>query len=133
MLLNIANTRSKTAYAVQTFLYLTKGHFYPIEIPDYTIPNGNKKADKYPTGKTAFSDFMPNPTNGISSLNYHIVDGETAHLNIYDVHGRLLQTQWLRNSGTYHLHTQSYQSGLYFYTININGQVVERNRLVIMK
>ena len=43
MLLNIANTRSKTAYAVQTFLYLTKGHFYPIEIPDYTIPNGNKK------------------------------------------------------------------------------------------
>ena len=75
----------------------------------------------------------PNPANSEAQLNYNLPDKQTATLLLYDVNGKLIVSNNFVGNGTYTLHTNDLASSIYFYTIVSNGEILMRNKLVIIK
>lgn len=67
----------------------------------------------------------PNPAQNAITLNYMLNKSADITLNIYDMAGRLVQTNAAGNksAGTYHdqIDLSSYSNGLYLYEISSNG------------
>lgn len=135
-LLQIANSPTTAAYQAQAMLYQARGYEFPVIIPQ--LPNTGLgygytvfKADTQTNVK--FSHFVPNPTNTTTSLWYNLAEKETATIAIFDLNGRKIATSTLQGSGNYVFDTVTCETGVYMYTIAINGNIVERNKLIVVK
>jgi len=80
-----------------------------------------------------FGEFIPNPTNGSTTLPYHLNDQETATLSIYDYTGRIIEQTRLTGTGTYQFNASNYPAGMYVYAATIDGNIVLQDKLVIIK
>jgi PKD repeat protein len=77
--------------------------------------------------------FVPNPTNNQTSLQYALADKQTANLQVYDMNGRIVNHATLTGAGEYNLDTHNLSSGLYMYLVTVDGIVITRDKLVIVK
>jgi len=133
LLTDIANSRTKTAFKAQTCLYVARGIEFPVLLPtdagDYTV----FKNDETTALQDKVSLAIPNPTANETSFNYQLETNETAKLSVFDLNGRLLQQAAWAGSGTYVLNTSQMSTGMYIYTISINGTEQTRAKLTIIK
>ena len=125
-------------YRAQSVLYQARGYEFPVIIPpindgdaySYTVFKQDMSQNNLSTLVTAL---QPNPTNSEAQLNYNLPDKQTATLLLYDVNGKLIVSNNFVGNGTYTLHTNDLASSIYFYTIVSNGEILMRNKLVIVK
>ena len=132
LLMDIANSRTKTAFKAQACLYVARGIEFGVLLPtdngDYTVFKNNE--DAIVTNKV--STFKPNPANNNAQLSYNL-EQETATLSIYDYTGRKIEQVRLTGTGSYQFNTTNYTSGIYVYTVNVNGNAILQDKLVIVK
>jgi hypothetical protein len=76
----------------------------------------------------------PNPNNGTMQLDYQLSDDETGVVKIMDVTGKLIVTYVLEKDKTnIAISEAALKNGVYFYQIIVNGEVVNSDKLVIIK
>ncbi|MEM1318807.1 MAG: tail fiber domain-containing protein [Bacteroidota bacterium] len=75
----------------------------------------------------------PNPANGMTIIEYSIPqDMNNADLVVYDVRGVELQRVSIAaGNGNIEYNTNNFNSGIYFYSIEANGQNLARKKMVI--
>jgi hypothetical protein len=76
----------------------------------------------------------PNPNNGNMQLDYSLSEGENGIVKIMDVTGKLIITYVLEKDKTnIAISEAALKNGVYFYQIIVNGEVVNSDKLVIIK
>ena len=132
LLMDIANSRTKTSFKAQTCLYVARGMEFPVLLPtdagDYTVFKNDATVVS-----NKVSSFVPNPSTQQSQLPYHLNDQETATLSIYDYTGRIIEQVRLTGTGTYQFNAGNYPAGMYVYAVTIDGNIVLQDKLVIIK
>ena len=85
--------------------------------------------------KSKFSFHLyPNPNNGTMLLDYNLNPTDKAEFKIYDVTGKLVSNYILNSSFTQiQINNDLFSNGIYFYQIMVNDQVVQADKLVIIK
>ena len=77
----------------------------------------------------------PNPFNNQTKIQFSIPMSTNVELNIFNSVGQLIfHDSWKSSGGTqnYHLNTFNWASGVYFYTLSFNEQLL-KSKFVIMK
>ncbi len=75
------------------------------------------------------SDFSvsPNPLGDVTNINFYLKNAKDVQLKVTDLLGRTLYTQNYKRqpagSNTFEYHTADLKSGIYFITIDINGEM----------
>ncbi|MCD4683074.1 MAG: T9SS type A sorting domain-containing protein [Bacteroidales bacterium] len=87
------------------------------------------------TDNIKLSNF-PNPFTGITNIYYKLEKEVTVCLIIYDYSGRRLQTN--RGKGDAGINKVQFDSsglpsGIYFYNLEVNGQVTDSKKMAVMK
>ena len=77
--------------------------------------------------------FVPNPTTGTTQLAYSLPIDAQAVLTLTDISGKVQQRVLLIGNGIYDLDTRPLSDGLYLYTVQQNGNVLLRHKLVVIK
>jgi hypothetical protein len=76
----------------------------------------------------------PNPTNGTMILNFELPEGSTGSMQLYDLSGRIVSKYSLiAGTPTQQFNAVDLPSGLYFYTVFVNGTAVMSDKLVLIK
>ncbi|MBL0329049.1 MAG: T9SS type A sorting domain-containing protein [Bacteroidetes bacterium] len=77
---------------------------------------------------------FPNPNNGNMSFEYQLKANDNAEMQIYDITGKLIKSYQLNSIATQtNIDTELLNCGIYFYTIILNNQLVQSDKLVIIK
>ena len=80
------------------------------------------------------SQNYPNPANGSTSINISINKSSDISINVTDLIGKTVYSEIRANSAagthTVTFNTQHWNAGVYFYTVNANGQKVTRQLVV---
>jgi hypothetical protein len=76
----------------------------------------------------------PNPNNGNMQLDYSLSENETGIVKIMDVTGKLVASYVLEKDKTnIAISEAALKNGVYFYQIIVNGEVINSDKLVIIK
>jgi len=78
----------------------------------------------------------PNPFDQSTTIRYFIPNEvQQAHLQISDLTGKVVRQVNVkeRGAGSYKLNAYSLQAGSYFYTLVVDGQVLETKQMVVLK
>lgn len=95
-----------------------------------SMPNGVEEVSDEANGFSVY----PNPNNGRMMVNYHISDGETATLVIYNMIGELVFERSLNSSSNLmEIDVANISSGVYMLDIQVNGEHKLTERLSILK
>ena len=76
---------------------------------------------------------IPNPAQGLTTIGYSIPKAGEVIFNIYTVSGQVLHTDTLQSRAGRHvieLNTSSFASGVYFYSIEYQGQKLVKRLIV---
>ncbi|MGE5354101.1 MAG: YCF48-related protein [Acidobacteriota bacterium] len=77
----------------------------------------------------------PNPFNPSTVIEYTIPELSTVRLEVYDMLGRLVKrlVNGIQGAGTYKMNfnASGIPSGIYFYSLNVNGKILTRKMSVI--
>lgn len=93
--------------------------------------NGNEN-----TSVAVLYQNTPNPTSGNTEIRYKLpLQSVSANITIYDMNGRQIRTIELSGSGEGYVNvsTSELESGIYLYSLIINGQEADTKRMVISK
>ena len=71
------------------------------------------------------------PCYAQSAIMDYDVGGEKAILEVFDVSGRLMASAILAGKGSYPLDLAKWASGVYVYRVEVEGQAVLREKLVV--
>ena len=76
----------------------------------------------------------PNPTSGTCTIAFEITDNNTSVLQVVDISGRPVGT-WQLQAGTnlHQIDVSHLPSGTYIYCIIVNGRLVGREKLLVLK
>ena len=75
----------------------------------------------------------PNPVEDVLNVKYNI-DGNVsnANINVFDIVGKKVAShQLMNNKGTLKLDVSSLNAGVYFYSVNVNGQTLKTERVIV--
>ena len=78
----------------------------------------------------------PNPFSEQTEIRYSIPNNAaSAYLYIFDMQGKIINTESISNFGTGFIKINGYQyeSGMYLYTLIVNGQEVDTKRMILTK
>lgn len=80
-------------------------------------------------------DAQPNPNDGKAVIPYYIPDGiSNAEVVFTDMLGRVMQQKKLNTGyGIIDINAQDLPSGIYYYTLSINGKVFETKKMIRSK
>ena len=77
---------------------------------------------------------FPNPVSSMLTVNYN-VDADVAanvSIDVYDVVGKKVAShKVINNKGQVKLDVSSFNAGVYFYSLNVNGQAIKTERIII--
>ncbi|PVD49445.1 hypothetical protein DC498_24975 [Terrimonas sp.] len=106
------------------------------QINNTTILNNNNAAEKFPNATTFISQNSPNPFNNNTVISYGIAQKfSSAQIMVYDALGRKIKqvTVPMQGTGTIHLNAAAFTSGIYSYSLWIDGQLTETKKMIIIK
>jgi len=76
---------------------------------------------------------QPNPFNQSTVIRYRLPQNTSGQINIYDNNGKLLKSFKANESGQTTINAGELRSGIYNYTLLVNGKQVDTKKLVIAK
>jgi len=76
---------------------------------------------------------QPNPFNQSTVIRYRLPQNTSGQINIYDNNGKLLKSYKANESGQTTINAGELRSGIYNYTLLVNGKQVDTKKLVIAK
>lgn len=83
------------------------------------------------------SQNYPNPFNPVTKINYYISVLSEVKIKVYDILGKELQTliEQMQNQGSYEVkfNGSDYSSGIYFYSLIVNGNVIDKKTMIYLK
>ena len=86
------------------------------------------------TGMGVLNQATPNPANGTTRISYTLPNGSTqAQLLVTDAVGKTIKAIQLNGSGSIDVNTTSLGSGVYNYSLYVEGKQVDAKRLVIAR
>jgi len=93
------------------------------------IAHNNSPIDFY------LSQNVPNPSDNGTIIHYKLPQGaEQATIQIMDITGKKVATYPLHNSeGKIEVNSETYHSGLYFYSLFVDGKVLGRKKMMVQK
>ena len=90
----------------------------------------------YPKSFKLFQNY-PNPFNPVTSIEFELQKTSNVQIIVRDVLGRLIFDQKLGNLGSgrhnYQFDASDLSSGLYFYSLSINGQLMDTKKMLLLK
>ena len=90
----------------------------------------------YPKSFKLFQNY-PNPFNPVTSIEFELQKTSNVQIIVRDVLGRLISDQKLGNLGfgrhNYQFDASDISSGLYFYSLSINGQLMDTKKMLLLK
>ncbi len=105
-------------------------------LDEFLVVESTASVPEFSNGAKLFQN-TPNPTNGISVVNYELEKSAQVALNVYDVTGKVVCTQIVgeQNSG---IHTMDFNaehltSGLYYYALKVNNNTTVALKMVVIK
>jgi hypothetical protein len=117
-----------TYYLTQTTSCATTVDSVVVSLGDCTVG-----VREYGKDKPNFK-LYPNPNHGEMTLTYHLKDGEAGIINIYDLVGKLISSRNLvENKTTLTIDETNLNAAAYYYSIFINSQKVQTDKLIIVK
>lgn len=76
----------------------------------------------------------PNPNDGNMILEYHLEEGEKGGLLLFDLTGRLWRKYDAVNANnTLIIKENELPNGIYFYELRINGNLVSKEKVIVIK
>jgi hypothetical protein len=105
---------------------LSIGYYDPIGISNNQIPV-----------KSSLSQNYPNPFNSSTKVSFSLVKKSNVKIAVYDILGRevTVLVNNVFNNGSYNLNfnANNLASGLYFYTMYIDGKLFDSRKMVLIK
>tara|TARA_B100000575_G_scaffold294145_1_gene308254 strand:+ start:6503 stop:9505 length:3003 start_codon:yes stop_codon:yes gene_type:complete len=96
----------------------------------------NKESYEHPKSLKLYQNY-PNPFNPITSIEFELHKVSTVQIVVRDLLGRLISDQKMEslNSGvhTVKFDASNLSSGLYLYSIIINGQMMDTKKMILLK
>lgn len=132
LLLDIANSRTKTSYKAQAILYLARGIDFSVALPTLSSGIGNWHTVFKTDTNGKVGTLYPNPTQKTISFEHRLAVGQTGKLTIYDLTGKQLSQYPFVGIGQQQLSLAHLQAGMYLYTMQIDGLVVQKDKLVLI-
>lgn len=126
---------SKANFNARAALLMLYGEEYSIQLPSIDGTNepfniGFKTADSEQQKAVSVA---PNPAKDAIQIEHHFAVDETGKFCLFSLDGQLLYNTTLVGDGNYAVSTQGMASGIYFYTIEQDGKLLQRNKIVIIK
>jgi hypothetical protein len=92
-------------------------------------------ASAVPDVQSSFSKVYPNPSNGNMQLDYSLTEGTPGELVIYDLTGRKINAYKLSagEKNTLSISEEALKNGVYFYELIINNEMVNNDKIIIIK
>jgi hypothetical protein len=81
----------------------------------------------------ALEQNQPNPFNQNTIIRYHLSQGTSGQINLYDMNGTLVKTLKATESGQAVINGNDLKAGTYSYTLMVNGKMVASKKLVVIK
>ncbi|MDQ3073290.1 MAG: T9SS type A sorting domain-containing protein, partial [Bacteroidota bacterium] len=77
----------------------------------------------------------PNPSNGQTTIYYRLsTKAQRAEIFISDAGGKdIVRTQVLQGSGSLAVDCITYPAGMYFYSLIVDGKVIDTKQMVIQR
>jgi hypothetical protein len=77
---------------------------------------------------------IPNPVKGSTRISYSVPEGSSkAQLLLTDALGRTLKTVSISSSGTLNLDAATLSSGVYNYTLVVDGKTLQTRKMTVVK
>lgn len=135
-LLQIADSRSQTAFKAQTMLYLARGLEFEVTLPELNWQTAFKNG-KPDNNRTVL--LQPNPAQNQVTVTYNLDNQAQSpqaqvQLYFYNVSGKLVYQTTLQGAGTESISVNAFQAGIYFCQIIAgSGKILSHQKLVIVK
>jgi hypothetical protein len=84
------------------------------------------------TSAGSLSQNTPNPVRGSTRISYSLPTNSKGQLVLTDALGRTIKVVSLNNSGNVNLNTAGLSSGMYNYSLMVNGKIVESKKMEIV-
>ena len=85
----------------------------------------------------SLSQNFPNPFNPQTTINFQLAKDGFVKINIFDITGKNVETLLNRqnSAGSYNVswNAGKYSSGIYFYTLEVNGAAVDTKKMMLVK
>jgi hypothetical protein len=138
VLLDIAYSKTATAYRAQTLLFAARGYEFGLDLPDlHQIVQGANFQTAFKTNNTASIGFVPNPASNKATLHYNLSDAEgnpaEGILQLRNLNGREIYRHTLRGNGMHELALDYFSPGIYIYTLSNGAAVWQYGKLVVAK
>ena len=85
------------------------------------------------TGAGSLGQSTPNPAKGTARISYQVPSNSRAQLLLTDNGGKTIKSISLTQAGYVDVNTASLSSGLYNYTLVVDGKVVETKKLSVIR
>jgi hypothetical protein len=135
-LLQIADSKSNTAYRAQALLYAARGTEFDVLLPELPNAAGSGGHTVFKTNHTLSHNIctlQPNPAANEVSVIHNLQDKQQGILRLYDLNGRLLYQQTLLGKGSHTFSIEKYSAGIYFYSITVDNTPMQREKLIIIR
>ena len=100
----------------------------------YKVTSLNVGVQEEIPANVGLSQNVPNPATGETTIRYTLENGGDVQLDIFDVTGKVVMSfdQGTQAGGSYQINfnTSNLEAGVYFYTLNVDGQKVTRRMVV---
>ena len=132
-LVQIAQSRTATAYRAQALLHAARGHEFAIHLPDLGLDTNNTNWQTSFKTNDAIVKLYPNPAANNFTIETQLASTDTPlTLNLYGLDGVLVLTKQI-NTNTTAISTETLNAGIYVCTVMQKGNVLQREKLVITK
>lgn len=137
---------TQTAFNAQAVLYMVYGEKIPVD-KELLVNCGGGSAKQESAKKeevllqsnkekAAFvSKPIPNPLSNTATIQYYVPEEkQNAAINMYDLMGRLVKTYLINNKQQeLIINAVDFANGIYIYTLQIDGAVIGKEKMVIIK
>jgi hypothetical protein len=138
------NSGYKSAYMGKLTQYKPESREQFFDHRDYLLSllPGDKMSEPIKGNITALSEGellqnVPNPFRGNTQIWYKLEYESSVQLNVYNYTGQLISSinEGTKTKGNHHIdfNANGLNSGIYFYSISINGQATDSKKMTIMK
>jgi hypothetical protein len=93
--------------------------------PTLTLEN---KTHEYQSAK-----IYPNPASNEAILSFPIGENQKGSLELYSTMGQKIIMYELKPLETLRIDLSGIQTGVYFYTIRVNGEIINSDKLIVIK
>jgi len=94
--------------------------------------NNSNATSKEISGATLEQN-QPNPFSQSTIIRYHLPQGSSGQINLYDANGTLAKTLKANESGQAVMNGNDLKAGTYSYTLIVNGKIAASKKMIIAK